>query len=285
VEVEPVEAHRLTAHPDRLVVFGDGHAVRVAGQSIEEPRPPDPQTALTQSTRVDEIVHMCGLRDTLARMKRTASKKVAKKVGAIAARAESAAARRARELLELVARRMQRITEDFYDIGTALRELHEKKLFAALGFASLGDLLKAHRLMSRSRAFELIHIVRTVPRKEALTLGAERSYALARLTAATKAFDTVEELADEGVVVGGRRRKVEDVPIRELEKKVQEERRKNKPARIDAAAAEATNTAKTVQAALRKRGARKASVQPKKRAGAWYLVVEVPLAAASALTG
>jgi len=210
-------------------------------------------------------------------MKRAAAKKTAKKVGALVKQAETAGARRARELLELIARRMQRITEDFYDIGNALRELHEKKLYAAVGFASLGAMLKAHGLMSRSRAFELIHIVRTVPRKEALTLGAEKSYALARLTAATKELDTVEELADEGVVVRGRKRKVEDLTIRELEKKVQDERRKSKPARIDEDAEVAGRKARAVQAALRKKGARQATVEPKKHAGTWFLTISLPL--------
>jgi hypothetical protein len=36
---------------------------------------------------------------------------------------------RGNELLGLIARRLQRIEEDFFEIGTALKELKEKKLF------------------------------------------------------------------------------------------------------------------------------------------------------------
>jgi hypothetical protein len=36
----------------------------------------------------------------------------------------------------LIARRKQTITEAFYDIGEALREISRKKLYGALGFAS-----------------------------------------------------------------------------------------------------------------------------------------------------
>lgn len=48
----------------------------------------------------------------------------------IAAQAKSATARhaaRATELLGVIVRRMQRIQEDFFDIGIALKELKDKK--------------------------------------------------------------------------------------------------------------------------------------------------------------
>lgn len=217
------------------------------------------------------------------RAKKTTKKTAAKKVAALAKSAETAATRRAKELIDLIARRMQRITEDFFEIGAALRELHEKKLYASLGFASLGDLLKAHDLMSRSRAFELIHIVRTVPRREALELGAEKAYALSRLTAATKQLDTVEELAEQGVIVGGKRRKVEDLSVRDLQRTVKAERTKSHPVKPDPEAKEAAAKARAVQAALRRRGARTATVETAKREGAWLLTVTLPVARADLL--
>ncbi len=216
-------------------------------------------------------------------MKRVSTPKTAKRLETLAKTAETAAGKRARELLDLIARRMQRITEDFYDIGAALRELHEKKLFAALGFSSLAELLKAHRLMSRSRAFELMHIVKTVPRKQALTLGAEKSYALARLTAATKELDTVEELATGGLTVRGRKRSVEELSVREIDSTARAERSKAEPPKVDPEAKAAAQSARTIQAALRKRGAKSATVAATKRAGTWFLEIALPLANRRAL--
>jgi hypothetical protein len=43
--------------------------------------------------------------------------------------------RRGHALLALIERRKDRITEDFYDIGEALRELLNNKLYVALGYA------------------------------------------------------------------------------------------------------------------------------------------------------
>ncbi|MBI2394216.1 MAG: hypothetical protein HYV09_31890 [Deltaproteobacteria bacterium] len=216
-------------------------------------------------------------------MKRVTGPKLAKDLARLAKSTETAAVKRAHELLELIARRMQRITEDFYDIGTALRELQDKKLYAALGFASLGELLKARRLMSRSRAFELMHIVKTVPRKQALALGAEKSYALARLTAATKEIDTVEELVTAGVEVRGRKRSVDDLSVRELETRVREERVKSRHAKVDPQEKEAARVARVIQAALRKKGAREASVAARRRAAGWFLEIALPFTHRAAL--
>ena len=46
--------------------------------------------------------------------------------------------RHAETLLSLIERRKARISEDFYEIGKALRELQQKKLYVAAGFASFG---------------------------------------------------------------------------------------------------------------------------------------------------
>jgi hypothetical protein len=51
--------------------------------------------------------------------------------------------RRGQSLLALIERRKDRITEDFYDIGEALRELLNNKLYAALGFDTFEQLLDA----------------------------------------------------------------------------------------------------------------------------------------------
>ena len=203
-----------------------------------------------------------------------------RKVNTLARAAESAGSRRANDLLELVVRRMQRITEDFYDIGEALRELQDKKLFRVLGFKTLGDLLKAHKLMSRSKAFELIHIVKTVPRKQALAFGPEKAYAMARLTAATPQLDTVEEIARDGVVVRGRRRPVSEVTAEQIESRARSVRG---TAKVDPGERDARRAAREVQAALRKQGARTAAVEATRLGGAWSLRITLAVAERGAL--
>lgn len=194
---------------------------------------------------------------------------------------ETAAGARARELIELIARRMQRITEDFFDMGQALRELHEKRLFVALGFKTLAELLETHGLMSRSKAFELIHIVKTVPRKEALALGADKAYALARLTAATKELDTVAEIANAGVVVRGRKRPVSELSVEDIERRAREERGKH--GKVDPEERDAKRAAREVQAALRKKGARSAKVEVERHRGVWVFAITLAVAERSAL--
>lgn len=60
--------------------------------------------------------------------------------------------RRAEALLAGIARRKVRISEDFYEIGLSLSELLKKKLYFALGHGSFEEMLKAHDVMSWSRA-------------------------------------------------------------------------------------------------------------------------------------
>lgn len=198
----------------------------------------------------------------------------------LAKQTATAASQHATDLVALIVRRMQRITEDFYDIGEALRELQDKKLFRALGYKTLDELLRANKLMSRSKAFELIHIVKTVPRKQALSLGPEKAYAMARLTAATPALDTVEELAKEGVIVRGRRRPIAEVTAEQIEERA---RKMKGRAKVDDEEREANRDAREVQAALRKRGAKSAEVEAVRVRGRWSLRITLSVADRSLL--
>src|SRR5262245_5423900 len=102
--------------------------------------------------------------------------------------------RRANALLALIERRKQRITEDFYDIGEALRELLRKELYRPLGHASFDALLVARKVMSPAQAYKLVALVDRIPRDEALALGQEKAYALVSYTAATPEADVPAEL-------------------------------------------------------------------------------------------
>lgn len=151
------------------------------------------------------------------------AKKKKTKVGALArvsAQAKAASTRhaeRAVELLALIARRLKRIQEDFFEIGGALAELKEKKLFAALGYRTFDLMLAARVPIGRSQAYKLIAIVGRVSRDQAIELGEEKAYAIARLVATTPEADTVTSVLQGGVLVGGRKRSVRKMSRRDLE--------------------------------------------------------------------
>lgn len=117
--------------------------------------------------------------------------------------ADLADKRRATALLSLVSRRKGEIVEAFYDIGEALRELSRKKLYRALGHRSFAAMLSERTIMSATQANKLIRIVESVPRDTALSLGAERAFALVSLTDATPEKDTVEQLVASGATRDG----------------------------------------------------------------------------------
>ena len=74
-------------------------------------------------------------------------------------------------LLAIIRRRMTEVVEAFYDIGEALREIVDHKLYAVAGHKSLKVFLAAEKLLSARQAMKLIAVVRRVPREQALTLG------------------------------------------------------------------------------------------------------------------
>lgn len=112
--------------------------------------------------------------------------------------------RRLADLVTLIRRRMTDVVEGFYDIGEALREVLDKKLYAAEGHKSFEAFLKAGAMMSGRQARKLIAVVRKVPRERALALGQERAYALIAYTDATPEDDSPAQLVDDGVKIGGR---------------------------------------------------------------------------------
>jgi hypothetical protein len=105
-------------------------------------------------------------------------------------------------LTRLIRRRLATVVESFYDVGEALREIVERKLYAAGEHASFAAWVEGTKLMSSTQAEKLLAIVRNVPREAALAAGQERAYALVLLAAATPAPDSAAELLAGGVVDG-----------------------------------------------------------------------------------
>ena len=115
------------------------------------------------------------------------------------AKLTSAAAGRAEELVALIARRKENIVDAFYDIGLALMEILDRKLYLEL------------------------------PRSAALGMGQERAYALAALAAATPHADTAASIVTKGIRVRGVTRDVLQLSVRAIEhlaKNVRPRRRK-----------------------------------------------------------
>lgn len=203
-----------------------------------------------------------------------------KRAGALAKKTGSASARRAEELLDLIARRKTRILEDFYDLGAALRELLDKKLYAALGYASFDELLVKRNVLGRTQAYKLIAVVRELPRARAIEVGQERAYALVTVAAATPEPDTAASILMTGVEVRGKRKDVTKLSKRDLEE-VAKEVRPHKKSPAEKAAATA---AREAQRSLRARKLR-AKVAVAHAGGLWWAIVRVPLEQLELLVG
>lgn len=133
-------------------------------------------------------------------------------------------AARCAELLALVHRKMTSVVESFYDVGEALREILDKKLFAAAGYDTFEAMLEREGLMSRRQASKFIGVARKVPREHALGLGHERAYALMAYAEASADNDTVAALVTSGATVAGK--PVTEASLREITAATREARAK-----------------------------------------------------------
>ncbi|HEX4512673.1 MAG TPA: hypothetical protein VH054_04030 [Polyangiaceae bacterium] len=186
---------------------------------------------------------------------------------------------RARDLLAQIATRKNDIARAFYDIGRVLGELHEKKLFGSLGYASFDEMLEAEKLMTGQYARRLIQVARAFDREQAQRLGAEKAYALVRYVARTKEADDPAEYLLEGFPVpGGRRRSIDDVDAREIvaATRMVVLRQKGQHSASERARRDAAKAARAVAAKLRGRTDAQAEVHHVFRRGSWWLEVLVP---------
>lgn len=186
---------------------------------------------------------------------------------------------RANELLAFVERRQREITRAFYELGVALRELHEKKLWASLGYASFDAMLAERELMSGFQARKLIEVVRSFDGEVAARLGAEKAYALARYVDRTKEKDDPAEYVLEGFPVGGHRKAIDDVTVRDILRATQVavSRQKGGHGESERARRDAESTARHVRGRLAAKTDHASEVGLVFRKGSWYLRVEVPV--------
>lgn len=140
--------------------------------------------------------------------KSTTSKNTEEKTSALATQAAKAKAlslatreRKLASLLALIRRRKDRIVEDFYDIGEALRTILRDDLARARN-TTFDVLVEAELGIEPSTAYKLIGVVEAFPRERAIALGQEKSYALVTYAAATAAPDTPLELVERDAKIG-----------------------------------------------------------------------------------
>jgi hypothetical protein len=186
----------------------------------------------------------------------------------------SVAVRRAEELLAEIQRKKDLVAESFVDIGEALLELDKKKLWAALGYSSLSHLLSARNVMGRSQAFKLMAVVRSLPRRQALALGAEKAYALIRYAHASPTLERPTDVLAHGIVIDGKRKPIAELTARDIVRQAQETA-EAKATRSDPERKAAHKAAATVQRALAKRGVH-ATVSAVRVSGTWLLDVRAP---------
>ena len=192
----------------------------------------------------------------------------------------------ATDLLERVVVRKNDIARAFYDIGVSLTELHEKKLYGALGYDSFEDMLVDRQLMTVQYARRLIQVVAAFDRQQAQRLGPEKAYALVRYTARTKLADDPAEYIEEGFpVAGGKRRPIDEVGIMDITAATRSAvlQQKGQHGASETARREAGTAAHKMAVKLRGRTEDQAAVRHVFKRGSWWLVIEVPVEMASAV--
>lgn len=170
---------------------------------------------------------------------------------------------KATALIALIARRKSEILENFYDIGEALLELKEKRLFLALNHSSFEDMLKERTTIGHAQAYELMKLVQMVPRKIAMEMGSAKSAALTEWVAVTETKETVAELVKSNAVIGGK--PVKKASSRDIANAVKEQRaaqaKGSKDPKVRARAKKLLGYVHTVKAMLAKVGVPDAKIE------------------------
>ncbi len=170
------------------------------------------------------------------------------------------------------------VAQSFHEMGRCLGEILERKLHLSLGYTSFEEMLAARGLMSPMQASKLIEVSRQFSKRDAVRLGPEKAYALVRHVARTKQKDDPAEYLVEGFPVGGRRRPIDEVTVREIvdATRTAVSRQHGEHGESERARRDAESTHKKVRAALTKRTGGEAEVSVHFRHGAWRVVVDLP---------
>ncbi|MBW2460222.1 MAG: hypothetical protein JRH11_01165 [Deltaproteobacteria bacterium] len=177
--------------------------------------------------------------------------------------------KQAERLIVEISKRQARISEDFYRIGVALKELSRPALYESAGHKNFRDLLKKRGLMSPATAYKLIAVVDHYPKAKAQRIGFAKAYALTRFVAATPAEDRASALVDENPIIG--RTPLDRISVRRLNEATDRVRRAAAKPTNDPEAKAARRAGRELQRKLRAAGARSAKVKAVRLEGKWHL--------------
>jgi hypothetical protein len=139
-------------------------------------------------------------------------------------------------------------------------------------------MLTAREIMSVAQAFKFIEVARKFTRDKALLLGPEKAYALARYSARTKEEDDPEAYLTQGFPLGGKRKPVQEVSLREILEATRTavSRQKGEHGVSERARKDAEADAAKVQAWLRKHDVTDGKATLFFRRGTWQIRIEAP---------
>jgi hypothetical protein len=192
---------------------------------------------------------------------------------------------RGEELVLTVIRLKTAIASAFYEMGSALGEILDHKLYGALGYKSFEELLEARELLSARQARKFIDVSKAFERAPAVQLGPEKAYALIRYCARTEKNDDPGALVKQGFPVAGRRKPIDVVTVRDIEAATRTavHRHGSTAETSERAKKDVEAERRSILVALHKRGADDAIVTTKLVRGSWKIVVELPAERARAV--
>lgn len=125
-----------------------------------------------------------------AKLSRPLPSALAKRAASAVASKRTRLAAEGRDLVALVHRKRDVISEAFYDIGIALRRLGEREMLLALGVQTFPELCESKLALSATAGAQLVEIVTRMTREEAVAMGQAKATALVALAKATPGTDT-----------------------------------------------------------------------------------------------
>jgi len=179
---------------------------------------------------------------------------------------------RAQELMGGIQRNLSAIKDAFFEVGQALAELNNNKLYVALGHGTFAEMLEARNLMSQTQANKLIAVATLIPRESALRLGTEKSYALTRYAELVPEGGTIRALLKDGMADG---KPLSTMTLRELEQAILELRSRDTSGKPNPEKQQARKAAREAQARLRKAGDGSAMVVSKRTRQGWLFQISV----------
>ena len=148
-------------------------------------------------------------------------------------------------------------------------------------------MLEGRGLMSVVQAAKLIEVSTHFSKNDASRLGPEKAYALARHVARTKQKDDPAEYLLQGFPIGGRRRPIDEVTIRDIREATRTavSRQKGERGESERAKRDAESIRRKVHAAITKRVGDRVEVRVSFRRGGWRINVELPAELAESALG